>query len=101
MIKWTILTLFSFTFIASADVIDLGSIEIEGEVRRPLINYSSTDFSLQKELNFQLNKQQELFLYGLKNTAQANKNETVQLKINQLKINTDYQTIYRHTERGF
>ena len=49
----------------SDDVIDLGSLEIDGESRRPMINYSSSSLNIMKAMTTQLGNEKKRFAASL------------------------------------
>ena len=66
MKPWTVLIL---TLISTStwceEVIDLGSLEIEGETRRPMITYTETSQNVVKAMTHQLSKHANLYVSNL------------------------------------
>lgn len=63
---WTILTLAIISTSSwSKDVIDLGSIEIDGETRRPMISYSESSQNVVKAMTNQLSNNAKLYAANL------------------------------------
>ena len=63
---WTILTLAIISTSSwSEDVIDLGSIEIDGETRRPMISYSESSQNVVKAMTNQLSNNSKLYAANL------------------------------------
>lgn len=97
------LLIFIFSSFASANngIIDLGSIEIEGEIRRPLIQYSSTNFTLQNELDYQLTRSFQNFQLGLNLSSNNNRQYLMNLAVQESELENNYQHAYQALKADF
>lgn len=97
MKPWTVLIL---TLISTStwceDVIDLGSLEIDGETRRPMITYTETSQNVIKAMTHQLSNNAKLYAANLdmdKNAGYPVINEFKFSPIGEIQTDTTIQLI--------
>lgn len=99
--KATLLIILLLPGFAFADIIDLGSIEIDGEVRRPLIEYTGTKLTAQKAMQAALGRSQDQFVSSLAARKVGPNELQINHDINDLKVTRDFKSLYDTMEPNF
>ncbi len=96
------LILFTLNFALAAELIDLGTIEIDGEVRRPLIEYTSTDITTKNVLNGLILRSLDEFMQMLRVSTSKKKDYSFFSEdIGSISFNKDLSKTYQALERSF
>lgn len=82
-----------------ANVIDLGSIEVEGEVRKPLIHYTGSELSLKDQLKSSIANLNNSFKSELIN-ENSTQIENIDFNTNKLKLDSHTHKWQNLSQKG-